>query len=90
LRLGDVVSLASIISAAQEGRTVGRLIDGAVFTGVARSIGTDGGAADFGSDVRDQFLRVTLSGGADCFWPIATLVEETGAGIFAPYYGGAK
>src|SRR5205823_2385349 len=78
LTLGDVADLAEILRAARSNASVARLVDdGHVLYGVARSIGhANGSFAGRGDDVRDLFLRVTLSSGLEAFWPVQDLMPE--------------
>ena len=83
----DAVNLAAIIGAAQRNAKVARLMDdGNVIYGMARSIGTDGGAFDFKSDARGQFLRVTTRMGMEVFWPVRELMADYQATTFVLDY----
>lgn len=82
MNMRDVHAAAEILAAAQSGLNVGRLIDGNVFRGVARSIGTDRGTfGDPNADIRELYLRVTDTVG-DHYWPIAYLIGEYHEGTF--------
>ena len=82
LTLDQAGQLADVIRATEGNRKVARLIDDYVFYGEARSIGDERGNFDFTSDARSQYLRVTLTGGFEAFWPIAELMDEVGPGLF--------
>jgi hypothetical protein len=82
--MSDLVALEIIGHAAQTNAKVARAEDtGYVFYGTARSIGDQNGMTAFGTDVRDQFLRVTLRGGSDAFWPVRDLMADVHNGDFA-------
>jgi hypothetical protein len=87
LNISDACDLAAIIHMAQGTQKVARLLDsGDVVYGTARSIGTEnGGFAGGGDDVRDAFLRVTLSGGFEAFWPVSDLLPLVRTGEFTTY-----
>lgn len=79
LQLEQATALADIIRAAQGNLPVTRLDsdDTTILTGTARSVG----AEDFtfacrGADVRDLFLRVTLTSGTEVAWPIHELMDD--------------
>ena len=82
LTLSDAIALGVIADASSRGAKVARLIDGNVYYGTARSIGTDTGHADFDHDVRNQYLRVTLNMGFETFWIISDLIPEVITGEF--------
>lgn len=72
----DVQSAADILSAAQAGLKVRRLIGHHVYEGVARGIGTENGT--FGpsdADIRSLYLRVT-DWGSDYYWPVSELIND--------------
>lgn len=85
MTVSDAIRAAEVIRAAQGNKLVARLIDGEVFTGTARSVGTDTGMIAHKEDVRDCFLRVTLHSGTDTYWPMRELMAEVG-GEFIPDY----
>lgn len=86
----DASSLADIVRAAQGNKSVARLIDDVLFTGEARSIGTETGTlATRNDDVRDLFLRVTLPGAVDAFWRVSDLMAECSSGTFVIDYRAA-
>ena len=88
LTRSDAVALATIVEAAIHGTYVGRATEsGDVMHGTARSIGNQtGGFATERDDIRDEYLRVTLSTGFDAFWPVAELMTEVNSGMFvAPF-----
>lgn len=84
LTVHDAVALATIVEASIHNSYVARVADdGRVMHGTARSIGDDRGAfLATGEDVRDAYLRVTLSTGFEAFWPVAELIPQTHSGEF--------
>jgi len=86
LTLTEAGNLAEIVNCMQGNPKVGRMIDGHVYVGEARSIGDARGNFDFSGDVRDQFLRVTLDTGLEAFWPVRDLMAEHLTGYFVPHY----
>lgn len=76
-----------IVQAAQKGYVVRRLgEDGHVMVGTARHLVT--GPDDFrfpreDTDVRDTYLRVTLTGGVDVAWLVSDLVEDSMSTAFS-------
>lgn len=89
LTVSEAVGLGMIMQAAQRGAVVARVMDvpdGFVW-GTARSVGDERGVfARPGEDVRDCFLRVTLSSGFEAFWPVTVLVEEYSQSLFVVDY----
>jgi len=85
LSLNDLVLLGEIARAAAGCRRVRRLIDGdRLVEGTARSIGDErGNFLASGEDVRDGYLRVTLTSGLEAFWPVMDLVAAMNAGELA-------
>lgn len=95
LTVADVVSLAAIVDAAARGVRVARVSDfddgtgDGVVWGTARHIVADDQTAAFpaaSDDVRDCWLRVTLSTGMEAFWPVEDLVRDHQAAMFATDY----
>lgn len=79
-----VLALADILRAAHNERRVMRdMIDVVGIGGTARSVGDrDGMFMRPDEDIRDCFLRVSLDGGMETFWPLSELVEEYGNHLF--------
>jgi hypothetical protein len=88
LTISDVVSLATIVSAAIHTQRCARAMDnGDVVYGTARSIGDENGNfAGPNDDIRDCYLRVTLESGWEAFWTVASLMDEVGSGMFVTPY----
>jgi hypothetical protein len=90
LTRGDVINLATIVTASFNSNRVTRLLPkdyefggGLIAEGTARSIGDkDGNFAGSDEDVRDCYLRVTTSTGFEAFWPVSELMDEVASGYF--------
>jgi hypothetical protein len=78
----DVQSAAEILTAAQSGLKVKRLIDDYVFEGTARSIGNaDGTFGRSDADIRTLYLRVTGSY-TEHYWLVSELITDHQATTF--------
>lgn len=89
LTTADVFNLSSVIDAACQSARVAIVPDDGhePMFGTARSIGTyDGtGWSVKSDDVRDHYLRVTMRGGWEQWFPVANLAEKAGRGEFLIY-----
>lgn len=90
LTRNTVLALAAIVTAAEQGTKVGRMMPdghamaGQVVYGTARHIVTDSRALLAGErdDIRACLLRVTTTYGGEAFWPLSELVGEYIDGLF--------
>lgn len=79
----DAVHLSMVLDAAQRNAHVARLTNALVVRGTARSIGDAvGNFAGASQDVRDCYLRVTVSPGIEAFWLVSELMAEIPDGVF--------
>lgn len=78
LTMQEAVTLAAIIDAAQRNAHVGYLTDnGDVVTGTVRSIGDErGNFLRSDEDVRNAYVRITLSSGFEVFRPIGDVAAD--------------
>lgn len=85
LESADVMALAKILTAVQNGSQIRRLIDDNIHSGVVRGfvVDEDGTPGVHGHDIRDLFLRVTQPSGTDAHWPVRELVKEVTCGAAA-------
>jgi hypothetical protein len=85
LTVEDAVNIGMILSAAGRTGKVARLVEGVVWYGTARNVGDQSGCR-VDDDVRDQYLRVTLSSGFEAFWKVSDLIPEVSTGEFSTDY----
>ena len=80
----DLLALSEIARAAAGSRPVRWLTgDGRIVQGTARSVGDErGNILNDDEDVRDGYLRVTLTVGLDVFRPISDVVAQLRDGEF--------
>jgi hypothetical protein len=78
----DVMALAKILTAVQNGSKIRRLIGDNTHSGVVRGfvVDEDGTPGVHGHDIRDLFLRVAQLSGTDAHWPVRKLVKEVNSG----------
>jgi hypothetical protein len=86
LTLTDAGKLADVLRATEGNRKVARLVNGDVITGTARRFGDQNGAIMWDTDIRDQFLWVTTSGGFETWWKVSELMQEVQSGEFVIGY----
>lgn len=85
LTIADVIALAQIVDAASHSHRLIRVMGDHHFAGTARHLcGPDGGPRS--PDIRNAFLRVTLDGGSDAYWPLSDLVRDVISGHLALNY----
>lgn len=89
LTTADVFNLNSVIDAACQTARVAMVSDdgGEPLYGTARCISAnDGGSGTTTSkDVRDHYLRVTMRGGWERWFPVAELADKASRGEFLIY-----
>jgi hypothetical protein len=84
--LSDSVAIEPVMYAATHKCGVRRYIDGEIVSGTARHLvrsPEDFTFSDPRGDVRDAYLRVTLTSGFDVAWLVSDLMNAYGAGEFA-------
>lgn len=83
LTVNDAIVLGDIMRAVQSGAKVARLTADGVLRGDARSVGNKSGDnARSDDDVRNCYVRVSLTTGFDAYWSVGNLMAEYLEGEF--------